>query len=123
MPLEAMLAHTPVLAADSGGPVETIREGQTGWLRSPEDVAAWTDAMQRTLVMPDADLDEMGNSGAKRVHDLFGRGQMAERFEELVSEMIEEKRPHPIFNTIVSAIGFTLFFGLGLVLTSKTRES
>ncbi|KAH6896587.1 hypothetical protein B0T10DRAFT_454493 [Thelonectria olida] len=118
VPLEAMLAHTPVLAADSGGPVETIREGQTGWLRSPDDVPAWADVMQRTLAMSDAELVEMGNLGAKRVHDLFGRDQMAERFDQLVSEIMAQKRPVPVFNTIITAAGFALFFTLGLVGTT-----
>jgi alpha-1,3/alpha-1,6-mannosyltransferase len=113
-----MLAHTPVLAADSGGPVETIREGETGWLRSPDDVPAWTDVMQRTLAISDAKLFEMGNLGAKRVRDLFGRDQMAERIDDLVSEIVAQKRPVPVFNTIVSAAGFALFFTLGLVVTS-----
>ncbi|KAG6015580.1 Alpha-1,3-mannosyltransferase-like protein, partial [Claviceps citrina] len=40
VPLEAMLAHVPVLAANTGGPVETIADPETGWLRDPADVDA-----------------------------------------------------------------------------------
>lgn len=45
VPIEAMLAGLPVLATNTGGPLETIYDGRTGWLRSPEKVAQWTDVM------------------------------------------------------------------------------
>lgn len=113
-----MRARTPVLAADSGGPVETIREGITGWLRSPEDVPAWTDVVRKALAVDDEELGDMGEAGAARVRELFSRHHMAERFDELVDEIVAQKRPPPVFNTIVSAAGFALFFTLGLVATS-----
>ena len=36
VPLEAMLASRPVLACDSGGPVESIIDGVTGFLCAPK---------------------------------------------------------------------------------------
>jgi alpha-1,3/alpha-1,6-mannosyltransferase len=38
VPLEAMLAGIPVLATNTGGPLETIYDGRIGWLRSPEKI-------------------------------------------------------------------------------------
>ncbi|KAI3466038.1 hypothetical protein Pfo_022701 [Paulownia fortunei] len=35
VPLEAMAAHKPVIACNSGGPVETIKSGVTGYLCDP----------------------------------------------------------------------------------------
>ncbi|CAN6561096.1 unnamed protein product [Malus baccata var. baccata] len=32
VPLEAMAAHKPVIACNSGGPVETVKNGETGFL-------------------------------------------------------------------------------------------
>lgn len=32
VPLEAMAAHKPVIACNSGGPVETVKNGVTGFL-------------------------------------------------------------------------------------------
>lgn len=113
-----MLARTPVLAANSGGPVETIRDEETGWLRSPEDVPAWSDVVQRALAMPDSELSEMGERGATRVRNLFGRDQMAERFDTIVKDIVGQKRPPPVFNTIVNVAGLALFFTLGLVISS-----
>ncbi|KAK0740605.1 hypothetical protein B0T18DRAFT_449188 [Schizothecium vesticola] len=42
VPLEAMLAGVPVLAARDGGPVETVVDGETGWLRAPGEVGEWS---------------------------------------------------------------------------------
>lgn len=35
VPLEAMAAHKPVVACNSGGPVETVVDGLTGFLCDP----------------------------------------------------------------------------------------
>ncbi|KAM5343172.1 hypothetical protein ACJ41O_014138 [Fusarium nematophilum] len=113
VPLEAMLARTPVLAADSGGPVETIVDGETGWLRSPDDVAAWADVVRRALAMDDADVERMGSSGAARVRSLFGREQMAERFEEIVDDIVARKSPVSATRTVINAAGL-------LVVPNKT---
>ncbi|KAH6999673.1 hypothetical protein EDB80DRAFT_650657 [Ilyonectria destructans] len=118
VPLEAMLARTPVLAANSGGPVETIRDDKTGWLRSPDDVSAWSDAIQRALAMSDAELARMGDSGATRVRSLFGRDHMAARFDTIINDIVGQKRSLSIFNTIVNAAALVTFFTLGLVISS-----
>ncbi|ORY85606.1 hypothetical protein BCR37DRAFT_341310, partial [Protomyces lactucae-debilis] len=44
VPLEAMLASTLVLAQNSGGPLETVQDGVTGYLR-PADADAWSEVM------------------------------------------------------------------------------
>ncbi|KAF7551971.1 hypothetical protein G7Z17_g4641 [Cylindrodendrum hubeiense] len=118
VPLEAMLARTPVLAANSGGPVETIRDKETGWLRSPDDVPAWSDAIQRALAMSDAELAEMGESGATRVRSLFGRDHMAARFDTIIDDIVGQERSLSVFNTIVNVASLALFFTLGLVISS-----
>jgi len=33
--LEAVAAHKPVIACNSGGPVETVKDGETGFLCNP----------------------------------------------------------------------------------------
>ncbi|RDA89697.1 hypothetical protein CP533_5258 [Ophiocordyceps camponoti-saundersi (nom. inval.)] len=84
VPLEAMLAACPVLAADSGGPVETVRDGVTGWLRNPDDVPAWSSAMRDALSLSDAKRASMGASAASHVRASFGRDVMARRLDELL---------------------------------------
>lgn len=91
VPLEAMLRGLPVLAADSGGPRETVVEAETGWLRDPADVDRWTDVMDRVLderrLSAEA-LDAMRRAGVRRVREGFGQEQMAERLDGIFENLV-----------------------------------
>jgi alpha-1,3/alpha-1,6-mannosyltransferase len=88
VPLEAMLAGVPVLAADSGGPKETVVEGVTGWLRDPGRVEDWTGVMERALwEMTDRQRSDMSRAGRHTVKDSFAVEQMAKRLDELFIEV------------------------------------
>ncbi|RMX87450.1 hypothetical protein D0869_02352, partial [Hortaea werneckii] len=53
VPIEAMLARLPVLATNTGGPLETIYDGRTGWLRSPAEpkiIPDWTPILRKPLI-------------------------------------------------------------------------
>lgn len=93
VPLEAMLAGVPVLAADSGGPLETVVDGKTGWLRSVDDVKQWTQVMGMVLhEMSEEQLKEMGEAGRSRVKAEFSERKMAERLDEVIEEMVNAPR-------------------------------
>jgi len=93
VPLEAMLAGVPVLAANSGGPLETILDGQTGWLRPAEKVEEWTKVMQTVLQkMPDAQLRRMGEAGRARVKAEFSETKLAQRLDEEFTAMTNAPR-------------------------------
>ncbi|KAF4471426.1 alpha-13 alpha-16-mannosyltransferase [Fusarium albosuccineum] len=123
VPLEAMLARTPVLAADSGGPVETIVDGETGWLRSPQDIDAWAEVVRKALSMSDQEVQGMGDKGAARVKELFGREQMAQRFEEIVDDIVARKPPVSATRTAINGAGVLLFCVLGLVASGVFARS
>jgi alpha-1,3/alpha-1,6-mannosyltransferase len=93
VPLEAMLAATPVLAADSGGPLETVVDGETGWLRSVEQVDQWTEVMDRVVNgMGVEEVKVMGEEGRSRVKRLFSEETMARRLEEEIERMKGSRR-------------------------------
>ncbi|KAL8669453.1 MAG: hypothetical protein Q9168_005959 [Polycauliona sp. 1 TL-2023] len=93
VPLEAMLAGVPVLAADSGGPLETVLEGQTGWLRSAEDVDRWTEVMQKVLHgLSEEKLRTMGMAGKRWVKSEFSETKMADRLDEEITWMVVSPR-------------------------------
>ena len=93
VPLEAMFAGVPVLAANSGGPLETIKDGRTGWLRSVDRVEQWTEVMQQALFSLSADqLRNMGAAGKKRVLQEFSETKMATRLDEEVDTMVGSPR-------------------------------
>ncbi|KAI1807744.1 glycosyltransferase family 4 protein [Daldinia bambusicola] len=92
VPLEAMLAGVPVLAADTGGPTETVVEGVTGWLRSPDDVPAWTAVMDKVLNrLSEDELAALSKAGVARVRDNFGEAHMAKRLDDIVTQMLRAK--------------------------------
>lgn len=96
VPLEAMLAGVPVLATNTGGPLETIYDGRTGWLRSPSKVDQWTDVMRKPLIPSSAgSLAKMGESGKERVLAEFSQTKMTELFNHEIGRVIgsTEKRP------------------------------
>ncbi|KAL8707587.1 MAG: hypothetical protein Q9220_007428 [cf. Caloplaca sp. 1 TL-2023] len=93
VPLEAMLAGVPVLAADSGGPLETVLDGKTGWLRSVEDISQWTEIMQRVLhLMSDDELRQMGDEGKRWVASEFSETKMADRLDDEITGMVSAPR-------------------------------
>lgn len=103
VPLEAMLAGAPVLAANTGGPTETVVEGETGWLRDPADAAAWTEVMDKVLngMGPDQ-LAEMGRKGDERVRGQFVDTQMAERLDGILASVENPRRE----GSLVALLGF-----------------
>ncbi|CAJ2511332.1 Uu.00g069570.m01.CDS01 [Anthostomella pinea] len=107
VPLEAMLAGVPVLAANTGGPTETVVEGETGWLRSPDAVQEWTDVMDRVLnqISP-ADLAKMSHEGVARVKNGFGGVQMAERLDSILDDMLRAHKSRSKRAVLLPFMGF-----------------
>lgn len=63
--LEAMLASKPVLTCtDSGGPLELVQDGETGWVVPPEP-AAVAEALDRACAAPDH-TRQLGRAGRER---------------------------------------------------------
>ncbi|KAK5256388.1 Alpha-1,3-mannosyltransferase-like protein, partial [Exophiala xenobiotica] len=93
VPVEAMLHGLPVLASNTGGPLETVVEGKTGWLRDVSSADEWTEVMSMVLnKMSPADLQEMGRNGRERVHEQFSRKTMAGKLSNEMEQMIKSKR-------------------------------
>ena len=93
VPLEAMLDGVPVLAANTGGPLETVVNGRTGWHCPPNDVRKWTDIMNKVLhEMSEKELESMGKAGIERVTKEFSEVKMAERFEAIIDDMSGRER-------------------------------
>ena len=96
VPLEAMLAGVPVLATNTGGPLETIYDGRTGWLRSPAKIEAWTDVMRKPLIPSSADnLRKMGQAGRERVLAEFSHTKMTDVLDKEIQGLHESNGPRP----------------------------
>jgi alpha-1,3/alpha-1,6-mannosyltransferase len=97
VPLEAMLAGVPVLATNTGGPLETIYDGRTGWLRSPSKIEQWTDVMRKPLIPSSSgSLTKMGESGRERVLAEFSQTKMTQLFDHEIQRVIESTENRPV---------------------------
>ncbi|GLI74260.1 alpha-1,3-mannosyltransferase-like protein [Penicillium ochrochloron] len=93
VPVEAMLAGLPVLASNTGGPLETVVEGETGWLRDAHAVEEWTEVMDKVLYgMSQKELAKMAAAGKVRAEQEFSLTAMGDRLEEEISTMLSGKR-------------------------------
>ncbi len=86
VPLEAMYAGSPVVAVASGGPLETVQEGVTGFL-CPGDGPGFAAAMLRFVRGPGL-KGTMGQAGHAHVKAKFGLGAFATTLEAAVVETL-----------------------------------
>lgn len=118
VPLEAMLCRVPVLADTTGGPTETVVDGETGWLRDISKRGGkyggeWTKVMEFALDSRSRPtLRRMGMNGRRRVMELFTKEKMAERLEEVMYRLQDTA---PASSTTAGLV-ITGFFLLGLLL-------
>ncbi|EXJ75236.1 alpha-1,3/alpha-1,6-mannosyltransferase [Cladophialophora psammophila CBS 110553] len=93
VPVEAMHHGVPVLASNSGGPLETIVEDETGWLRDASKVEEWTAVINKVLhELSPPDLQMIGRNGRERVREHFTRSTMAGKFDDEMTVMLKSKR-------------------------------
>ncbi|TFJ83655.1 hypothetical protein NSK_004759 [Nannochloropsis salina CCMP1776] len=82
VPLEAMYAGSPVVAVASGGPLETVVDGTTGFL-CQGDPEGFANAMYRFVVDPTL-KETMGAAGHVHVKENFGLDMFAKTLEGAV---------------------------------------
>ncbi len=58
--IEAQAMGRPVVASDLGGPVETVRHGETGWRVRPKDPIALADAISVALDLSPEEREALG---------------------------------------------------------------
>ena len=133
VPLEAMLVGVPVLATNTGGPLETIYDGRTGWLRSPSKIQAWTDVMRKPLIPSSADsLKAMGQKGRERVLAEFSHTKMTEALDREIERLCQSTAPRPkitpklfeafIYCTLIAVFGGLLALGITKYAISLDRR-
>jgi alpha-1,3/alpha-1,6-mannosyltransferase len=127
VPLEAMLARTPVLAANTGGPTETVVDGETGWLRPVDEVSRWTDVLSQVLQgMTSQELTAMGEKGRIRVIDNFSKEKMAQRLDagmEVAKMIPKDKRPGILPRRLIRYAGTLLGIAVALLYQQLAAKS
>jgi alpha-1,3/alpha-1,6-mannosyltransferase len=89
VPVEAMAAGKPVVAVASGGPLETMQDGETGFLCAPE-AQAFALCLARLVREPEL-RRRYGAQGRARVHQHFSRQTFGARLGSIVERMVAER--------------------------------
>ncbi len=77
--IEAMASGVPVLVAPTGGMVEMVEDGRTGWIADGAHAPALEAALRRALGASPATLAEMGAAAAASVRELCDEGAICTR--------------------------------------------
>ncbi|XP_794663.3 alpha-1,3/1,6-mannosyltransferase ALG2 [Strongylocentrotus purpuratus] len=85
VPIEAMYMYRPVIAVNSGGPLETIAHKQTGFLCEPS-AASFAPALERFVREPDL-KNRLGKAGRDRVINNFSFRAFGNKLEKLVKRV------------------------------------
>lgn len=85
VPIEAMFMRRPVIAVSSGGPLETIVDGATGYL-CPGTASDFSKAMMNFIIDP-ALRDRLGETGRRRVEDNFSFAAFGDKLETIVTQL------------------------------------
>ena len=87
-PLEAMACRVPVLGTNSGGVVEVVEHGVTGYLAEVGDID--TMALYAIEILTDeAKAAEMGRKGRERALKLFAKDAIIDQYEALYTELLQ----------------------------------
>ena len=89
--VEAMAMGKPVIATAHGGSLETVVDGETGWLVNPSDPEDLAMGLREAL----SDFNRLklyGIAGQKRVRGRFTTKSMCEKTMALYKELLASER-------------------------------
>ncbi|XP_037654111.1 alpha-1,3/1,6-mannosyltransferase ALG2 [Choloepus didactylus] len=87
VPLEAMYMQCPVIAVNSGGPLESIVHGRTGFLCEPDPVH-FSEAMEKFIHEPSLKTT-MGQAGRAQVKEKFSPEAFTEQLYQYITKLAE----------------------------------
>ena len=86
--IEAQAMGRPVVASNHGGAIESMIDGGTGWLVTPEDPAALAEGIRKALTMSDADRATMSAVAIEHARSNFSRNDMCARTLSVYCEVL-----------------------------------
>jgi glycosyltransferase involved in cell wall biosynthesis len=87
--IEAMACGKPVVASSAGGgPLEIVKDGETGFLVDPKDPEKMGDALMALLKAPKL-RDKFGRAGRKRVESMFESDLNVREIEKIYNKFLE----------------------------------
>ncbi|OQS06520.1 alpha-1,3-mannosyltransferase [Thraustotheca clavata] len=89
VPVEAMACGTPIVAVNSGGPLESIVHQKTGYLCEPNG-ETWGQVLAKLQSNPELKTS-MGIAGKERAQQLFSLEAFANTLDKDMQELVSEK--------------------------------
>lgn len=103
--LEANCQGKPVIGGRSGGTVDAVEHGVTGFLCDPDSVESFQQALD-TLLSDPALAKRMGEAGRERAKRDFSWDTRAEQIRQLSAEVVEGRKPTPAYRALRSLSRF-----------------
>jgi len=86
---EAQALGRPVIATNHGGALETVIQGETGWLVPPGDVAALTNAIEHVLALDGDARKALAQKAVKNVREKFSKSAMCAKTLSVYNEILD----------------------------------
>ncbi len=90
--IEAQACSKPILATNIGGSLETIIDGETGFLVSPNDSDALAAAIDKILSLSKEEVESIGNKGRNHVEANFSNELMYQKTIALYQEVLAKPK-------------------------------
>ena len=88
--VEAMAMGAPVIAPAHGGALETVADGETGWLFGPGEAESLAMAIEHALDVGAAARKAIGAAGVARVREYFSVAKMQAATIEVYQQVLAE---------------------------------
>ena len=89
--VEPQAMGRPVIAAAHGGTMETVVDGETGWLAAPGDVGSWTHALALAIDLGPPGRAGIGAAAMARARTLYRAEAMCEATLEAYERVLEAR--------------------------------
>ncbi len=103
VPLESMASGKPVIVTRSGGLIESVVDGVTGFLIPKGEDRLLANRLMTLLKNPDL-ARKMGAAGRRHVEKHFSRGRMATEVADLYSDALADRGRHPAFEQTLERV-------------------
>lgn len=92
--IEAMAIGKPVVATRAGGPLDSVVDGETGFLVPVKDIEKMAGSIIKLLENPGI-AEEMGRKGRKRVEEIFCKERYANQVEKVYASLLVSNNTKP----------------------------
>ena len=89
--VEPQAMGRPVIAAAHGGTLETVVDGETGWLAAPGDANAWAEALATALDLGPQGRARIGQAAMVRARALYRTDAMCDATLDAYERVLEAR--------------------------------